>query len=148
MRNDRGVESLPSEPSDALQQLRASIEDFAAGGYRVDRVIAAACPCGNDTFLVVFDDAAGVAARICAVCQRETAIADSEEHFDDVESVEQARCTCGGDIFTAATGLAIGADDEVRWVSVGLRCVEDGVAGVYVDWKIDYAPTSHLFTNA
>jgi hypothetical protein len=44
--------------------------------------------------------------------------------------------------------LAIGADDEVRWVSVGLRCVEDGVAGVYVDWKIDYAPTSHLFTNA
>jgi hypothetical protein len=148
MRNDRDVMSRPVDPEAAFAELRAGIEDFAAGGHRVDRVIAAACPCGNDTFLVVFDDEVGVAARVCAVCEHERAVADSDEHFDEVESVEQAHCSCGGDVFTAATGFAIGADDEVRWVSVGLRCVQDGVAGVYVDWKIDYAPTAHLLINA
>lgn len=39
------------------------------------------------------------------------------------------------------------ADDEVRWVSVGLRCLTDGTLGVYTDWKIDYTPTAHLLAG-
>jgi hypothetical protein len=40
------------------------------------------------------------------------------------------------------------ADDEVRWISLGLGCLTDGVLGVYSDWKIDYVPTAHLLADA
>lgn len=133
---------------DELGELRAAIEDYAAGGYAVDRVVFAECGCGNETFLVVFDDSVGVAARICAACEAEAGIADSDEHFDDVDEVEQATCTCGNEIFRVATGFALDGAGEVRWVSVGLRCTVDGVAGVYADWKIDYLPSAHLLTSA
>jgi hypothetical protein len=35
----------------------------------------------------------------------------------------------------------------VRWISLGLRCVQDGTLGVYADWKVDYSPTGHLLTG-
>jgi hypothetical protein len=35
----------------------------------------------------------------------------------------------------------------VRWVSLGLRCVQDGTLAVYADWKIDYSPTGHLLSR-
>ncbi|MFI5896109.1 alpha/beta fold hydrolase [Actinoplanes sp. NPDC051513] len=44
--------------------------------------------------------------------------------------------------------LRAGADREVRWISIGLRCLTDGTLGVYADWKIDYTPTAHLLTSA
>jgi hypothetical protein len=43
-----------------------------------------------------------------------------------------------------AVGFAVRVRGEVRWASIGLRCVRDGILGVYVDWKTDYAPTPHL----
>ena len=138
---------LPASPDRAFEELRASVEEFRAGGYPVDRVIAAVCECGNDTFALVLHDGVGIAARICTRCEAEAGIADSDDHFDDVDDVEQAECPCGNDVFTVATGFALDAAGEVRWVSVGLRCTEDGVAGVYVDWRIDYLPTAHLFTQ-
>ncbi|SPL94568.1 unnamed protein product [[Actinomadura] parvosata subsp. kistnae] len=45
-------------------------------------------------------------------------------------------------------GFALRGDGEVRWVSVGLRCLRDGSLGVYADWKIDYSPTAHLLEPA
>jgi hypothetical protein len=39
-------------------------------------------------------------------------------------------------------------DDEVRWISVGLRCLADNTLGVYTDWKVDYLPTAHLLADA
>ncbi len=140
--------SLTQVNDPAFEELRASIEEFAAGGRPVDRVIEAVCGCGNRRFLLVFDDEVGVAVRICTECETEAEIADSGEHFDDVDEVEQARCSCGNEEFTAATGFALDAQGEVRWVSVGLRCTHDGLAGVYVDWKIDYLPSQHLLGNA
>lgn len=128
-------------------ELRRSIEEFSAGGYPVDSVACSVCTCGNETFAVVLDDEVGVAATICAVCEEEAALADSDDHFDDVDEVRQAECTCGNDEFRAAVGFALDHDGEVRWVSVGLRCTADGVAGVYVDWKIDYRPTAHLLAR-
>ncbi|MGW9111909.1 hypothetical protein [Microbacterium sp. NPDC055683] len=142
------MDARPVASSDlAFDHLRRSIEEFAAGGYPVDRVIPALCECGNRTFLLVLDDEVGAAARVCTQCEAEVGIADSDEHFDDVETVEQARCSCGNDVFTVATGFALDSGGHVRWVSVGLRCTRDGIAGVYVDWKVDYAPTDHLLAN-
>lgn len=134
------------EPEKA--QLREAIATYAAGGYHVDRIIDAVCRCGGDKFALVFDDEVGVAARICVECEEEVGLADSEEHFDDTDEVQQAECTCGHSAFRVATGFALDDDGEVRWVSVGLRCTRDAVAGVYVDWKIDYRPTGHLFASA
>ena len=141
-----GARSESSEP--AFDELRLSMEEYAAGGYAVERVIPAVCPCGNDTFLLLFDDEVGVAARVCTRCEAEAAIADSDEHFDDVEEIERAQCFCGGEVFTLATGFAFTVAGDVRWVSVGARCVEDGTAGVYTDWKIDYVPADHLLDQA
>lgn len=143
------MDAQAAPPNDrAAEELRASVEEFAAGGYSVDQVIQAVCDCGNETFLLLFDDEVGVAARVCTECETEAGIADSDDHFDDVEAVEQAQCTCGNDVFTVATGFALDALGEVRWISVGLRCTQDAVAGVYVDWRINYAPTQHLLRNA
>lgn len=142
---------MPAQPatpsSPGFAELRRSVEEFAAGGYPVDRVIPAVCECGNETFLLVFNDEVGVAARVCTECQAEVGIADSDEHFDDVSVVEQAECTCGNDDFSVAVGFSLNARGDVRWVSVGLRCSRDGLAGVYVDWKVDYEPTDHLLSN-
>lgn len=128
-------------------ELRRSIEEFSAGGYPVDRVQFSTCTCGGEKFAVVLEDEVGVAARICAACEEEAALADSDDHFDDVEEVQQAECSCGNDEFRVAVGFALDHDGEVRWVSVGLRCTADGIAGVYVDWKIDYRPTAHLLAR-
>ena len=57
-------------------------------------------------------------------------------------------CPCGGETFAVAVGFAMAADDEVRWISLGLRCLTGGVLGVYSDWKIDYVPTAHLLADA
>ncbi|GAA0594714.1 hypothetical protein GCM10009546_66160 [Actinomadura livida] len=38
-------------------------------------------------------------------------------------------------------------DDSVRWVSVGIRCVADGVLGSCADWKINYEPSRHLLAR-
>jgi NaMN:DMB phosphoribosyltransferase len=132
----------------ASDQLHTAIRDYAAGGYPVSLVIDSVCDCGSQIFELVFDDDAGVAARICTECESELGLADSEEHFDDADEVQQAECTCGNTTFTVATGFALDADGEVRWVSVGLRCTRDAVAGVYVDWKIDYLPSAHLLAQA
>ena len=128
------------------QALRKAVEEFEAGGYPVDLVNFAICDCGDETFNVVLDDEVGVAARICVACGSEAGIVDSDERFNDVDSVTQAECRCGNNEFHVATGYAL-TGGEVRWVSVGLRCTRDGIAGVYVDWKIDYQPTAHLLAQ-
>jgi hypothetical protein len=130
------------------EELRRAVEEFEAGGYPVDRVVFSTCSCGGETFLVVLEDEVGVAARICIACEEEAALADSDDHFDDVESVSQAECRCGNDEFRVATGFALDEHGEVRWVSIGMRCTRDGLAGVYVDWKIDYLPSAHLLAQA
>ncbi|MFD8377747.1 hypothetical protein ACFV2X_04055 [Streptomyces sp. NPDC059679] len=55
---------------------------------------------------------------------------------------------CGGERFEAAVAFSLGGDGAVRWVTVGLRCVDDGVSGIYIDWKIGYGPTDHLLRMA
>jgi hypothetical protein len=72
---------------------------------------------------------------------------DSSE-FADEANLESAECPCGGDSFDVAVGFALRDDGDVRWVYIGLRCVQDGVLGCYADWKIDYSPSVGLMESA
>jgi hypothetical protein len=57
-----------------------------------------------------------------------------------------AACSCGGETFELAVGFSFQIDGDVRWVTVGARCMGCHGLGVYSDWKIDYGPTLHLLS--
>jgi hypothetical protein len=133
---------------DNLDDLATYIQKNQAGGYPVQHVKEVTCrQCQQGTFRVIVDDEEGCALTICLNCQTEAPIGDSGEYVEDADLGECA-CPCGGETFAVAVGLAMTTDDEVRWISVGLRCLTDGTLGVYSDWKIDYTPTAHLLANA
>ncbi|MBG6134410.1 hypothetical protein [Longispora fulva] len=124
------------------------IRHFQAGGYPVDTVVESTCrPCGGYSFRVALDDEEGCAQRVCVNCGVAAFIADSAEYWTEADPGE-CECPCGGDEFTVAVGFALRDGQDVRWISVGLRCLTDNSLGVYTDWKIDYSPTEHLFNQA
>jgi hypothetical protein len=46
-----------------------------------------------------------------------------------------------------AAGFSLHDDGEVRWISIGLRCLTDNTLGVYADWKINYGPSGRLLSQ-
>ncbi|MFD1815851.1 hypothetical protein [Rhodococcus gannanensis] len=135
-----------STRGDDLDSLASYVREHRAGGYAVDTVAASVCAhCGGRAFAIGVDDEAGCAERLCLACDDAVLIADSADHWTEAEPV-QCECPCGGEEFEIAVGFASVGDgsDDVRWVSVGLRCLRDGTLGVYTDWKIDYSPSAHL----
>ena len=122
---------------------------FAAGGYPVAEVVhaeCAACARSEAGFSLRLDDEEGAAVRKCLSCQAEVPMLDSANYLDDA-SLGDAACPCGGEAFDVAVGFALRDDHEVRWVSLGLRCHNDGLLGVYADGKIDYSPSRQLMTG-
>ncbi|MFE2044566.1 hypothetical protein ACFXAZ_27310 [Streptomyces sp. NPDC059477] len=113
---------------------------------RISRSLCAGC--GGRVFRVLVN--ASGAERECAGCGARAFIADSGEYWDEEfwegDEPGTAGCPCGGEEFEAAVAFSLGGDGSVRWVTLGLRCAEDGFCGIYADWKIDYAPTDHLLT--
>ncbi|MER6672897.1 hypothetical protein [Streptomyces sp. NPDC000983] len=113
------------------------------------RIVPCVCAgCGRGVFSLLVN--ASGAERECSGCGGRAFIADSEEYWNE-ESWEEdepgvAECPCGSEEFEAAVAFSLGGDGSVRWVTVGLRCTEDGFCGIYADWKIDYGPTGHLLT--
>jgi hypothetical protein len=95
----------------------------------------------------VCEGCGGGAERECSGCGRRAFIADSKEFWDDAEP-SMASCLCGGEEFEAAVAFSLDGNGSVCWVTLGLRCRMDGVAGVYADWTIDYSPTGHLLGMA
>jgi hypothetical protein len=119
--------------------------EYRAGGYAVERVVHARCSgCGGSTFDLAVDDEQGYAERTCTSCAARFVMLDAADVDDEADS-DGAGCPCGNETFEVAVGFATRADGDVRWVSVGARCVSDGILGAYTDWKIDYSPTAHLF---
>lgn len=117
---------------------------FTADGHPVGRVVHAVCVCGAERFGLRVDDDEGCAERTCLSCGRSALMLDSGDTVEDA-ALEAAACSCGGESFEVAVGFALREDgEEVRWVSVGLRCTEDGVLGVCTDWSVDYSPSGHL----
>jgi hypothetical protein len=112
--------------------------------YPITEIRAARCVCGKAVFALIHAGDAGGAMRICVACKREHLIGDSGEYWDDAEAAECA-CPCGNETFEVAAGFAFYADSkDVRWIYIGLRCTRCEQSGVYVDWKIDYAPSHQL----
>ncbi|WP_430782373.1 hypothetical protein [Actinoplanes sp. G11-F43] len=129
-----------------FEDLAAAVRDFRAGGYRVDTVIESRCAgCDGRAFRVDVDEQDNT-RRVCLACGASRFIGDSAEHWDE-DAQDNCECPCGGDRFAVAVGFACHDDGDVRWISVGLRCLADGTLGVYADWKIDYGPSRHLLTR-
>ena len=117
------------------------------GGYRVDRVLPAICgDCAGTIFKLRGDGDEGGVERTCARCASRVLMLDTGDHWDDMNPA-RIKCPCGGDSFEVSGGFSLRLDGEIRWVSVGLRCVDDGVLGSCADWKIDYGPTHYLLAR-
>ncbi|AQZ67216.1 hypothetical protein BKM31_42350 [[Actinomadura] parvosata subsp. kistnae] len=139
---------MATDASGELEGLDGFLREYRAGGYAVQQVREAVCGgCAGRHFNVMADDDAGCVRRICVACGDASYVADSADYVDEADLGECA-CPCGGEEFAVAVGFALRGDGEVRWVSVGLRCLRDGSLGVYADWKIDYSPTAHLLEPA
>ncbi len=121
------------------------LNEFTAENYPADRIGRSVCgACGGTGFRLSFDDEEGGAQRTCVACGASAFLGDSEEYWDDAEP-DDAECPCGGEQFEVGVAFSLRDDGDVRWITVGGRCVACGVLGVYTDWKIDYSPTGHLF---
>jgi hypothetical protein len=139
---------MPIDRSGALWRgseaadLDAYLASFQAGGYPVGRTAHSRCAtCGGTTFALRVDDEAGYADRRCLACNAFMLMLDSDDSAEDA-APEECACPCGGEAFELAVGYAVvevedesgNVVDEVKWVSVGARCVRDGALGVYADW--------------
>lgn len=120
------------------------LRDFEAGGYRVGRVVPAGCSgCPGTVFRLRVDATEGCAERTCAECGKVALMLDSEDYWDGAEP-EPVVCSCGSDLLELAVAFSLRANGDVRWVSVGRRCIGDGELGCPADWKIDYGPSADL----
>jgi hypothetical protein len=130
-----------------LADLAEYLRSFQAGGYPIVDVVESVCAdCEGRAFRLVADDDEGCVQRICVSCGSPSFIADSADAIEDAD-LQPCECPCGGETFAVAVGFARHSDQEIRWVSVGLRCLSDGTLGVYADWKIDYSPSAHLLAQ-
>jgi hypothetical protein len=123
------------------------LRDCEAGGYRVGRVVRAVCSgCGGAVFRLRADADEGCAERTCAECDKAALMLDSEDYWDGA-APDAVRCRCGGDLFEVAAAFSLRANGDVRWVSVGTRCIGDGHLDCPADWKIDYSPSADLLDS-
>jgi hypothetical protein len=119
------------------------LREYTANGLPVRIVLQSTCGCRHTVFQLEADPEEGCARRTCSGCGSAAFIADSGEPWDEAEPF-LIRCPCGNDRFEIGVGFSFTDDDEVRWVTVGMRCVRCGILGSPVDWEINYAPTEHL----
>jgi hypothetical protein len=84
------------------------------------------------------------ARRTCTTCDTAAFICDSADYWSEA-SPEAVACPCSGELFELGVGFSLCGNGDVRWITVGERCVRCGVLGTAVDWKIDYGPTDQLF---
>ncbi|WP_328338575.1 hypothetical protein [Micromonospora sp. NBC_00421] len=130
-----------------VDDLAEYLRYFEAGGYPVATVVESRCGgCDGRTFRVDIDEEEAT-RRTCLACGAVAFIGDSADHWAGTGH-ESCSCPCGGEEFAVAVGYALVDDGEVRWISVGLRCLDDGTLGVYADTKIDYIPSRHLLRQA
>jgi len=130
---------------DKFQDLATYLHEFTAQGYPAGHIAQSICECDGRVFRLEVDDEEGCARRTCTTCGHAAFIADSAEYWTDADP-GPAECPCGDDAFEVGVAFSLREDGDVRWITVGGRCVACGVLGAYADWKIDYSPTQHLLT--
>lgn len=129
--------------ADLDEYLRALTHD----SYPASRVVQSLCDCGSKGFNVDFDGEEGGAQRTCVDCGVSAFIADSEDYWADA-TPQRLRCACRSTRFEVGVGFSLRDGSEVRWVSVGARCLTCGTLGAPAGWKIDYSPSAHLTSQA
>jgi hypothetical protein len=130
-----------TESSDVREYLLAYAED----AYQVHEFRLAKCSCGSEIFNLAADDVSGVAKRTCVSCNSEHFICDSEEFWTDAEPEELACIECGSKQANIGVGFSLyDHGHDVRWLYVGVRCVECGVLGCFAGWKVAYSPSLDL----
>jgi hypothetical protein len=73
-------------------------------------------------------------------------ICDSEEYWTG-DDVEDFKCVgCGSVVANVGVGFSLYdmVHMDVRWVSVGVRCVDCGILGCIADWKVGYGDSRHF----
>jgi hypothetical protein len=142
---DRSGELWRGENADDLAEC---IRHHRAGGYPVAVVVESTCrACGGGRFRVNLLEEDDATQRVCLGCGSAEFIGDSAEYWDN-EEYGECQCPCGGEEFAVSVGFALFDDGDVRWMSVGLRCLADNAMGVYADTKIDYSPSRQLLEQA
>ncbi len=117
---------------------------YTAEGYVATDIRQSTCAnCGGTVFRLYGDTEEGAARRVCISCKQKAFICDSEEFWEDADP-QQCVCPCKGKEFEVAVGFSFRETGDVKWVTVGQRCIRCGTLGSFVDWKIDYSPTDHL----
>jgi hypothetical protein len=127
---------------DLIEYIRLLTEE----GYPASKFVVAQCVCGSGQFRLFADQDEGCAKRVCVSCGEEKFICDSEDNWTETNP-KKLKCTCKKDVFEIAVGFSHRDTGEVKWITVGERCLSCGMLGSYVDWGIDYAPTDHLYSN-
>jgi Zn ribbon nucleic-acid-binding protein len=122
---------------------------LAEGADRpVDVATQSLCACGGEAFTLATDAAHGFARRTCVACGEAAFIGDSE----DVGETARPRpfaCRCGADRFEVAVAFSLRPRGrDVRWITVGARCLACGILDSPAEWEVDYAPSDHLLERA
>ena len=128
-----------------FDDLAEYIKLLTADGYPAEKVMQSVCSCGNATFRLIADQEEGCAQRVCTACGKAVFIADSEEYWEEADP-KKVRCPNWHVIFEVGVGFSFRQSGDVKWITVGQRCVKCGTLMSYVDWEIDYGPTDHLLS--
>jgi hypothetical protein len=65
------------------------------------------------------------------------------------EAAEPVECPCGNDTFAVAVAYSIyQGDQDVRAVSIGVRCLGDRVLGAPSEWNHRTHPSRYLLDEA
>ena len=138
-----------SEATDIAGYLMA----YKAEGYEVHATRLCKCRCGSTAFELEADQEEGCAQRTCAVCRIKHLVCDSANYWEDAQPQSWTCTECQCRTCNLTVGFSLhekekGQQPDVRWVSVGQRCIGCGTLGCFVDWKVGYGPSYHLLDQA
>ena len=104
--------------------------------------------CNNTIFSTFVDDEEDAIKVKCNRCGKEKILLDCDDVWEESrpKSVKCPVCKRGKE-FNLKVGLIRRDNGSVKWVYIGNRCVNCGVLGFFLDWKIDYEPTDEMENN-
>lgn len=105
------------------------------------------CSCGCDIFEATLDTFEKVIKVKCDKCGAEKFLLDSEDYWEEAKP-EVAVCPiCNSKKYNFRIGFIRRITGEVMWVYMGNRCTKCNVLGSYMDFGINYGPTTEMEKN-
>lgn len=134
----------------SAEDLQEYLQALSVSSYPISEFRLSQCSCGGVRFVLRVEQDEGIAKRVCEGCSAEHLICDSAEHSQQGQRLKPFKCvTCKSQVANVGVGFALHEDKKaVQWLYVGNRCVECGVLGSMVDWKVGYEPSLHLLGQA